>query len=172
MIKKKILCLSLIGIMSISGVAPAFAEENDNSIPTVLNTGAVIVNDTDNITTKAIGHHTREIVVSKTRKNHVFVGYLTKSWKRASKYTISKGANVSGSFTYGGISVSLSLSNEKEVVIPADPKRYSKVAGYADITFTKIKTEYYISGDAKPYKTGYYVKKTYHDTYIKPKYKS
>lgn len=76
MIKKKILCLSLIGIMSISGVAPAFAEENDNSIPTVLNTGAVIVNDTDNITTKAIGPHTREIVVSKTRKKSCFCRLL------------------------------------------------------------------------------------------------
>ncbi|WP_243292845.1 hypothetical protein [Bacillus sp. FJAT-47783] len=113
-------------------------------------------------------------LISSVRKNHLWVGYHsgTPNWYKASRYTISKGKSYStkGSYNYEGFTIDLSFSYSTNVsaTIPADSNRYSRLGVWGDFTFKKYKHSTYRQGKWHSY---YYVTKTRHNKYIKPKYK-
>ncbi len=113
-----------------------------------------------------------ESLVGTEYKNMQFLAYskYTPDWSPASHYTLKKGNNYSFSANvkskWGNVKVSFSRKHGVDTWIPADSKRLSKLAGYADLKIQRIKV-------SRPnlhnsyYKTN--ITKT--ATYIKPRYK-
>ncbi len=118
----------------------------------------------------------KDTVVSTTRKNKVWVGYhpTTPNWAKASSYTLSKSSkfNISGSYTYEGITVNIGFSYtpSTSITIPANSSKYSRLGVRADYTFKKIKRQYYEDHVAFG-KPSYRVVATRHAYYIEPVYR-
>lgn len=89
----------------------------------------------DNIENKAVGFHTQEKVIKSERKNKVFCGYATNTWMKASSYQAGKTYSASTLYNFNGVSTTISLSKTISATIPANPNKWSRLAGYADITF-------------------------------------
>lgn len=91
---------------------------------------------------RAVGVSQKVKTISKKRYNMRFSGYsnMTPNWSKASKYTI-----------------------------PANSKKYSRLAGYQDVTLTKKQRIYYQAGTK--IKTVNFVTKKTHAKYVKVKYK-
>lgn len=132
------------------------------------------IHKSGDISTRAIAFYTRSTLISKERKNMLFVGYskATPDWMMAPFYDIARGTNhkISGSYKYGGLTIDTGFSKSLNVStrLSADSKRYSKLAGYADITFEKYRIDRYESGTK--ISTRYELKKKVHNTYLKVKY--
>jgi hypothetical protein len=123
----------------------------------------------DNIENRAVGFHTQEKVVKSERKNWVFCGYATNTWMKASSYQAGKTYSASTGYNFNGVSTTISLSKTISATIPANSNKWSRLAGYADITFKKVQIDHYQGG--KKYKTTYRVDKIYHNKYLDLKYK-
>jgi|GEM_PF-5155114 len=123
----------------------------------------------DNIENRAVGFHTQEKVIKSERKNKVFCGYATNTWMKASSYQAGKTYSASTAYNFNGVSTTISLSKTISATIPANPNKWSRLAGYADITFKKVQIDHYQGG--KKYKTTYRVDKIYHNKYLDVKYK-
>lgn len=112
-----------------------------------------------------------EKLVSTQKKDKVFLGYskYTKTWTKASSYTLLKSETFSTGFTTkwdSKVNISYSISSGINTTIPANKKKFSKVAGYADITVKRYKvTQPNLSSSF------YKNKVTYRDRYTKVKYK-
>lgn len=109
--------------------------------------------------------------MSSQRKNWVFCGYAVPTWQKASSYSSSRTYNASVGYNFQGVSTTIGFSKTANATIPANPKRWSKLACYADITFKKVKVSYYYPGHTKPAKTYYRIDKVYHNKYLSVKYK-
>lgn len=126
-------------------------------------------------TPQVLSFQKKKTLVSSERKNMLFVGYskLTPDWSKAAYYDINKGSKVKigGSYKYKGVSVNIGFSKSYGVTtrIYANKNKWSKLAGYADITFKRYRVDVYESGQ-KLY-SYYETTKTTHNTYIKVKYK-
>ncbi|WP_211253723.1 hypothetical protein, partial [Staphylococcus microti] len=113
--------------------------------------------------------------ISSTRYNMRFSGYsnMTPSWTKASKYTIQAGRslNFSTGAQYKGLNLTLGFARTYGVTttIKANPKRYSRLAGYQDVTLTKKQRIYYQAG--KKIRTVNFVTQKTHAKYVKVKYK-
>ncbi|TDL95542.1 hypothetical protein [Macrococcus carouselicus] len=103
--------------------------------------------------------------VSSKRYNMQFGGYISSSWTKKKEYTMVAGRSYGFSATVEGFGVNFNFTYEDGGVIPADSKRYSKLAKYADFTLTKYRVVHPKVG------TYYVTKKSVHDTYIRVKYK-
>lgn len=120
---------------------------------------------------RATSFYTRESIVNTQRKNWVFCGYAVPTWQKASSYQSGKTYSASTGYNFYGISTTIGVSRYANATIPADAKRMSRLGAYADITFKKIKIDYYQGGYPKPYKTTYRVDKIYHNKYLSVVYK-
>lgn len=113
-----------------------------------------------------------ESLVGTQNKKMQFLSYskYTPDWALASSYTLKKGNTYSFSSKikskWGNVKVSFSRKHGVNTKIPANAKKYSKLAGYADLKIQRIKV-------TKPnlHNSYYKTKVTKTNTYIKPKYK-
>lgn len=112
-----------------------------------------------------------ETVVGTQYKKMQFISYskYTPDWTKASSYTLKKGNTYSFSSKikskWGNVSVSFSRKHGVNTNIPANSKKFSKLAGYADLKIQRIK----VTLPTVP--TFYKTKVTKTNTYIKVKYK-
>lgn len=124
---------------------------------------------------RAVGVSQKVKTISKKRYNMKFSGYsnMTPNWSKASKYTIprNKSLKFSVGATYGGVKINLSFGKTYGVntTIKANSKKYSRLAGYQDVTLTKKQRIYYQAGTK--IKTVNFVTKKTHAKYVKVKYK-
>ena len=113
-----------------------------------------------------------ETVVGTIYKKMKFLGYskYTPNWVKASTYTLSKGKSdtFSSKFDtkFGDVSASFTRTYGISTTIQANKKKYSKIAGYADLKIQKIKV-FLPNMSSSIYKT----KAIKQETYVKPKYK-
>lgn len=114
----------------------------------------------------------RNTIISSSRYNYKWIGYLSESaeWTRAS-YILSSGRSysVSGSMTYEGMGVSLSTTYSSGVsrTLPADPSRYSRLGMYADITVRKYKSDKSVDNyTGQVLSTWYSSAVTHHNQYV------
>lgn len=111
-----------------------------------------------------------ETLVGTETKKMQFVSYHTSSWGQLPGYTVDNGSTlgISGKIPskWGDVGVSFTKTYNVSVTYPADKKRWSKLAGYADVKIERYKV-------FKPnMPTSYYVNKTkVLEKYIKVKYK-
>lgn len=86
-----------------------------------------------------------ETIVGTEYKNYQFMGYskFTTEWAKPSSYTTvssqSESFSQKVSTTWGDITASYSESKGVNRTIPADPKRWSRLAGYADLKIVRTK---------------------------------
>lgn len=125
----------------------------------------------DEIQTRAVGFHVKETVVSKQTRYWVFCGYAVPTWQKASSYTSNKTYSASTGYTFMGVSTTIGVSKTATATIPANPKKFNRLACYADITFKKVKIERFQGGGSKPVNVSYRVDKIYHDRYLDVAYK-
>lgn len=124
---------------------------------------------------RAVGVSQKVKTISKKRYNMRFSGYsnMTPNWSKASKYTIpaNRSLKFSVGATYGGVNINLSFGKTYGVntTIKANSKKYSRLAGYQDVTLTKKQRIYYQAGTK--IKTVNFVTKKTHAKYVKVKYK-
>lgn len=163
-VTKNFLALSISSIVGLQLIPPTNAQE----IALESQSSSSLVEE-GNIENRAVGFHTQEKVVKSERKNRVFCGYATNTWMKASSYQAGKTYSASTGYNFNGVSTTISLSKTVSATIPANPKKYSRLAGYADITFKKVQIDHYQGG--KKYKTTYRVDKIYHNKYLDVKYK-
>lgn len=114
---------------------------------------------------------TWEKLVSTQKKNKVFLGYskFTKTWTKASSYTLLKSETFSTGFTTkwdSKVNLSYSTSSGINTTIKANKKKFSKIAGYADITIKRYKVVH-----PKMSSSFYKNEVTYRDRYTQVKYK-
>lgn len=87
-----------------------------------------------------------QTVVGTQYRYFQFMGYskYTKDWQKNSQYTITKGQSQTFSnkitTNWGDVTISYSHSEGVTRTIPADAKRWSRLAGYADLKIQRIKT--------------------------------
>lgn len=124
--------------------------------------------DTPDFTTfSKLGHK----LVGTQYKYKEFSGYskFTPSWAKASLYTIGNSKSESFSATsssdWGNVNFSFSKSYGVNTTIPADPTRYSRLAGYADLKLER----YYVNLPNLP-TTYYKTEVTILNTYVQPRY--
>lgn len=102
---------------------------------------------------------TRTTVIKTETKENQFVGYnsMTPDWAPVSKYTLSAGKSYSWSGTYTWEKFTFKLSGSKSNTvkreIPADSKKYSRLAVKHTMKYKKIKVEKIMRG--KVYETYY-----------------
>lgn len=124
---------------------------------------------------RAVGVSQKVKTISKKRYNMRFSGYsnMTPNWSKASKYTIpaNRSLKFSVGATYSGVNINLSFGKTYGVntTIKANSKKYSRLAGYQDVTLTKKQRIYYQAGTK--IKTVNFVTKKTHAKYVKVKYK-
>lgn len=112
-----------------------------------------------------------ETIVGTQYKNYQFMGYskYTKEWAKPSSYTTlsSDSQTFSQKITtnWGDVTASYSQSKGVNRTIPADPKRWSRLAGYADLKIVRTKITQPSFG------TIYTTKATKVNSYIAVKYK-
>ncbi|MEY9865275.1 hypothetical protein ABIE66_000654 [Peribacillus sp. B2I2] len=86
---------------------------------------------------------TTTITTNTTREKWVNYHPLTNAWVKASSYTISRGKSytISGSYSYGGFNVGVSISHNTSVsaTISTNSKKYSRLGVWSDITFKRFK---------------------------------
>lgn len=86
-----------------------------------------------------------ETVVGTQYKNYQFMGYskYTKDWQKNSQYTVTKSKSQTYSkkvnTKWGDVSFSYSQSEGVTRTIPANAKKWSRLAGYADIKIQRVK---------------------------------
>lgn len=125
--------------------------------------------------TRAIGVSRRTEKMGSNRYKMKFAGYsnTTPNWTKAKQYRISKNKGVKFGLnaSYKGVGVKLGFSKVygTTIVIPANSKKYSKLAGYQDVTLTKYRTIYYQAD--RRIQTINHVTKKVHANYVKVKYK-
>lgn len=113
-----------------------------------------------------------ETVVGTEYKKMKFLSYskYTPSWAKASSYTLSQGRSdtFSSNFDtkFGAVSASFTKNYGTTTTIPANKKKYSRIAGYADLKIQKIKVSL-----PNVSSTFYKNKVTKQEKYVKPKYK-
>lgn len=145
--------------------------ETDGSILTFESTedmSSYISSHLNGSTTMALG----ETLVGTQIKKMQFISYSnsTKEWTKASKYTLSKSSKIgiTGKVPtkWGDISVSFTRKYDVATTIPADSKKFSKLAGYSDLKIQRYKV-------SRPnMHNSYHVTKTTKtQNYIKVKYK-
>lgn len=113
-----------------------------------------------------------ETVVGTEYKKMKFLAYskYTPSWAKASSYTLSQGKSDTFSTTiatkFGDVGASFTKNYGTTTTIPANKKKYSRIAGYADLKIQKIKVSL-----PNVSSTFYKNKVTKQAKYVKPKYK-
>ena len=118
---------------------------------------------------RAIGFYKQRILESTKRINGVSTGYATSTWVKANNYTAGNTYSTSLSYNYSGVSTNIGFTKTVSANIPANPAKYSRLKGKADITFKKYKVLHYQGGSV--YKITYEVDKIYHNTYLDVVYK-
>lgn len=118
---------------------------------------------------KTPGFSTQRILQETKRVNGVSTGYATSTWIKASSYTSGNTYSTSASYNFNGVTSTIGFSKTISATIPANPAKYSRLKGKADITFKKYKVLHYQGGSI--YKTTYEVDKIYHNTYLDVVYK-
>ncbi|MEK4254740.1 hypothetical protein [Ureibacillus sp. FSL K6-2830] len=112
-----------------------------------------------------------ETVVGTEYKWFHFMGYSkhTPSWRKASEHHVNSGETETFSATvkteWGDVTASYTRTTGVTSVIPADPSRYSRLGGFADLKIERIKTTQPSFG------TRYSTKVKVLDTYIDVVYK-
>ena len=168
--KKRIIGIMMVGIM-IFGTGTSFAAESDNEKQTQKNSmvECIKVMSESNIIPTSIGYRKVRTVVKTSYRDRVFCGYVTGVWAKASSYHLSKSYSVSTGYSYEGLSLTLGFAKSVAMTIPANSKRYSRLAGYADVKLMKVRYDEY-SG-AFHYNTYYRAEVEYRDKYFDVKYK-
>ncbi len=117
----------------------------------------------------------KETPVSQSTSYNVFIGYssLFPVWAQTTSYTLSQGITISGGFntSYEGIGTSVSTSytvSGSQNIWVKYPKQLSRLGLFADVTYHKVKDQYYSRGLA--ISSWYNVYETYADKVIKPRY--
>lgn len=118
---------------------------------------------------KAVGFYKQRILQSTQRKNGVSTGYATSTWVKANSYVAGNTYSTSIGYNHLGVSTNVGFTKSISANIPANPSKYSRLKGKADITFKKYKVLHYQGGSI--YKTTYEVDKIYHHTYLDVVYK-
>lgn len=109
---------------------------------------------------------TADTLISTTKPNGVFGGYITPNWTKSSGYSVAQGKSYSFSASYSGIGLSFTFHNSVTTSIPANATKYSKLGMYADFTIKKYKRFY--PNMSSP---SYYYKKTVRNSYLRVVYK-
>ncbi|MBC9722030.1 MAG: hypothetical protein H9W82_12215 [Lactobacillus sp.] len=112
-----------------------------------------------------------ETIIGTEYKYYVFMGYskYTKDWGKPNAYTTLSGESQTFSHKvatkWGDVTASYSRSEGVNRTIPADPSRWSRLAGYADLKIVRTKVTQPSFG------TLYFTKATKLNSYIAVKYK-
>ena len=100
----------------------------------------------DNIQPNHVITRVENKFISKEYLGKRFVSYLTNSWAPVSMY--GKGASYSynGTLSISGAQLGISYSESISVEIPANPKKYSKLALYGYFDLIKYEQKIYVNG--------------------------
>ena len=157
-IASKSIALALLGVTVVTPML--------NSVSAMENS---LINQQIEKSDRAIGFYKQRILQSTKRINGVSTGYATSTWVKANSYTAGNTYSTSLSYNYAGVSTNIGFTKTISANIPANPAKYSRLKGKADITFKKYKVLHYQGGSV--YKTTYEVDKIYHNTYLDVVYK-
>lgn len=159
----KSIALSLVGLSLVIPAMNSVSAMEQKEINTV-----TLEQDTDT-SEKAPGFHKQRILQSTTRKNGQSTGYATSTWVKADSYQAGRTYSTSIGYEHLGVNTTIWFTKTISANIPANPAKYSRLKGKADITFKKYKVLHYQGGSL--YKTTYEVDKIYHHTYLDVVYK-
>lgn len=143
-LKKHLALLSTVVIIATSLPLTSFAENNLIPVPEKFN--PVVTHTKNEITTRSVGHAKEKKFVKTEKLNHAFLGYLTKSWTRADSYGNGSSYSCSNQLSYKGLSFTVDFSQTISSNIPANPKKYSKLASYGDVELSVYHIREYIGG--------------------------
>lgn len=186
-LKKTVSLLISIALFS-SLCSPVFASDANTSIPVQISETETWFFPTEkdyetylehkqtNNDIATYGEYSKTSEVSRKTLKHKFVGYhkQTPNWAKASSYQVNQGVSSSASLkaSYDGISFTLSLTHtaSSTTTIPANKKKYSRLALSGDFLVKHMRTDFFDSSGL--YNSYNYISTKTQAKYIDVKYKS